>query len=113
MMEQARELELNFCQHQDIGDLKVGATMSIGNYLAIQIMARFSREHESARVSLEVANTTTIAAKVRNFTLDIGLIEGECNEPELRSYHGAKMNSSSFAPPTILLPGKKISPTPI
>lgn len=84
VLAQARELEASFQRHQDIGNLKVGATLSIGNYIAIKIMARFMREHATAKVSLEVANTTSIAAKVRNFVIDIGLIEGECNEPELQ-----------------------------
>jgi DNA-binding transcriptional LysR family regulator len=83
MIEQARELELSFRQHTEIGHLKVGATLSIGNYLAVNIMAQFMREHPSAKVSLEVANTTAIAHKVRNYLLDIGLIEGDWNEPEL------------------------------
>jgi len=90
MLEQARELELSFRRHTDIGDLKVGATLSIGNYLAINIMAQFMREHPTAKVSLEVENTTAIANKVRNFILDIGLIEGECNEPELDVIHWRK-----------------------
>ncbi len=83
LLDQANELELDFRRHEDIGHLKVGATLSIGNYLAIQIMAGFKSAHPAAKVNLEVANTTAIANKVRNFILDIGLIEGECNEPDL------------------------------
>lgn len=83
VLAQAKELELSLQQHYDIGGLKVGATLSIGNYLAINIMAEFMRTHPSAKVTLEVANTTVIAGKVRNFLLDIGLIEGECNDSEL------------------------------
>ena len=87
MVEQARELELSFRQHSEIGHLKVGATLSIGNYLAVNILAQFTREHPNAKVSLEVANTTAIAHQVRNYLLDIGLIEGDWNEPELDVIH--------------------------
>ncbi|OZG71053.1 LysR family transcriptional regulator [Hahella sp. CCB-MM4] len=83
LIERAEDLELDFRQHTDIGSLKVGATLSIGNYLAVTIMARFMKDHPAANVSLEVANTTTIARKVLNFELDIGLIEGELNNPDL------------------------------
>ncbi len=83
LIERAEDLELDFRQHTDIGSLKVGATLSIGNYLAVSIMARFMREHPQAKVTLEVANTTTIARKVLNYELDLGLIEGELNQPEL------------------------------
>jgi len=83
LIERAQDLENAFKQHKDIGALKVGATLSIGNYLAVNIMAQFMREHPTAEVSLQVANTTAIANKVSNFELDVGLVEGELHRPEL------------------------------
>ena len=41
------------------------------------------REHPSARVTLDVANTTEIARKVINFEIDVGLVEGELHDPDL------------------------------
>lgn len=85
LLEQGRDLEGALARHADVGHLKVGATLSIGNYLAVGIMARFMREQPGAKVSLEVANTETIARKVANFELDLGLIEGEIQQPDLES----------------------------
>ena len=79
----AFELENSLIGASDIGELKVGATLTIGNYLAIGIMAAFMKEHPDAKVNLNVENTASIAAKVRNFELDIGLIEGELQEADL------------------------------
>lgn len=79
----AEELENSLIGASDIGELKVGATLTIGNYLAIGIMAAFMKEHPTAKVNLNVENTASIAAKVRNFKLDIGLIEGELQEADL------------------------------
>ena len=79
----AFELENSLIGASDIGELKVGATLTIGNYLAIGIMAAFMKEHPAAKVNLNVENTASIAAKVRNFELDIGLIEGELQEADL------------------------------
>lgn len=83
LLDQANELEASFQRHSDVGDITVGATLSIGNYLAINLMAQFMKEHPNAKITLDVANTTTIAKRVRNYELDIGLIEGECSEPDL------------------------------
>jgi DNA-binding transcriptional LysR family regulator len=80
---QARELEEAFESRQEIGELRVGATLTIGNYVAVPLMARFMREHPGARVALEVANTAEIARRVRNFEIDVGLVEGELQDPEL------------------------------
>ncbi|MEX0618986.1 MAG: LysR family transcriptional regulator [Pseudohongiellaceae bacterium] len=83
LMAQAREFERQLSRHDEIGILKVGATLTIGNYLAIGIMAGFMSRHPGARVELTVENTAAIAARVRNFELDVGLVEGELQDPDI------------------------------
>lgn len=82
LLEQARELESLLGRHDEAGQLKVGATLTVGNYLAVGLMARYMQE-TNAEVALEVANTATIARKVLNFELDLGLVEGELRNSEL------------------------------
>ncbi len=84
LQQQALELENELSSHDAVGQLRVGATLSIGNHLMVPEIARFMREHPSARVTLDVANTVEIARKVLNFEIDIGLVEGELQEPELQ-----------------------------
>lgn len=83
LVSQAAELETSLVQHSEITLLKVGATLTIGNYLAVEIMANFMQQHPAAKIDLNVENTAAIAAKVRNFELDIGLVEGELQEADL------------------------------
>ncbi len=83
LLDQATELEQSLRQHSEIGNLKVGATLTIGNYLAVPIMAKFMALHKHAKVTLTVENTAAIADRVRNFELDIGLIEGELQDPQI------------------------------
>ncbi len=79
----ALEFEASLANEDDSGLLRVGATLSIGNYLIPPLMARFMREHAGAKVSLDVVNTAEIAGKVRNFELDVGLVEGEIQQQDL------------------------------
>jgi DNA-binding transcriptional LysR family regulator len=83
LQEHARELEHGLSSRTDVGLLRVGATLTIGNYVTVPLMARFMREHPGARVTLEVANTAEIARKVTNFEIDVGLIEGELHDSDL------------------------------
>lgn len=83
LLEQAQAFERDLNQHQDLGLLKVGATLTIGNYLAVEMMASFMTDHAGADVQLKVANTETIARMVENYELDVGLIEGELQHPDL------------------------------
>lgn len=83
LLAQAQDFEQNLLRHAEAGPLNVGATLSIGNYLAVGMMAQYMTAHPDATVRLDVANTRQIADKVLNYELDIGLIEGELNHPDL------------------------------
>src|SRR5688500_4832148 len=49
---QATELETQLARETRAGTLRIGATLSIGNYLVPPLMARFMREQAGARVTL-------------------------------------------------------------
>lgn len=107
LMAQARELETALRQHAEAGDLKVGATLTIGNYLAVGIMARYMAAHPGAHVQLDVENTASIARKVANFALDIGLIEGELTHPDLETIEWCDDELMVFCAPSHPLAKKK------
>ncbi len=87
----AEQLENSFKDHAGLGNLRVGATLTIGNYLAVPLVAKYMHDAQAlgqeAKVDLHVANTDSIARQVLNYELDIGLIEGEFNHPQLRNQH--------------------------
>ena len=83
LIDQARSLELTFQKNLLSADLNIGATLSIGNYLAIHILSEFKDKFPSAKAKLSVGNTTKVTEKVANFELDVGLIEGEISHPDL------------------------------
>lgn len=83
LMTQARELEAALARRPQAGDIKVGATLTIGNYLAVGVMARYMAAHPGAQVALDVENTAAIARRIANFELDLGMIEGELTHPDL------------------------------
>ena len=107
LLSQAEQIESSLIRHSDIGGLKVGATLTIGNYVAIGIMAAFIQDHPTAQVELDVENTRAIASKVRNFELDIGLIEGELQEPDLDVQYWRDDTLSVFCSPQHPLAKKK------
>lgn len=83
LLELSEELEWSLAQHDGAGSLRVGATLTIGNYLAVNIMTRYMRQNDGARINLEVANSSTIAQRVKDFELDIGLVEGQVQLDQL------------------------------
>jgi DNA-binding transcriptional LysR family regulator len=85
VLESARELERGFESRSVEHRLRVGATLTIGNYVAVPLVARFMRAQPEVGLTLEVANTEEIARQVANFELDVGLVEGEVDHPDLET----------------------------
>jgi DNA-binding transcriptional LysR family regulator len=83
VLDRASELEAAFEGRAAIGLLRIGATLTIGNHLVAPLMARFMRENSGAELTLAVANTEEIARGVANFDIDVGLVEGEIQHPDL------------------------------
>jgi DNA-binding transcriptional LysR family regulator len=99
LLEQAVDFEQALAGKEVMGRLKIGATLTIGNYLAVGMIAEFRRRYPNAEVALTVANTETIAEQVRNFEIDLGLIEGELQLPELETIHWRGDELQVFAAP--------------
>lgn len=83
LMDEANEVEAVLEQRGIAGKLKVGATLTIGNYIAIPIIARFKQDFPDVDLRMHVANTEHIASEVLQFDMDVGLIEGEYSHADL------------------------------
>lgn len=65
------------------GELRIGASNTVGNYRVGELLGDFVRAHERVSVRLRVHNTHTIVAAVRAHTLDIGCVEGPVTHADL------------------------------
>ncbi len=83
LLDRASEVEAILAGGEAFGVLRVGATLTIGNYLGTLLVGEFMRRHPGSQVALEVHNTTHIAERVKDFELDLGLIEGEYVDKDL------------------------------
>jgi DNA-binding transcriptional LysR family regulator len=99
LLAQAEDLEQALLGSDEVGKLQLGATLTIGNYLAVPMIASFQETFPKARVALTVGNTASIAAQVRNYELDLGMIEGEIHDAELELIHWRDDELVVFAAP--------------
>jgi DNA-binding transcriptional LysR family regulator len=109
LLAQAQAFEQALQGKQEPGRLQVGATMTIGNYLAVNMIALFRQRFPGADVSLSVANSRTIAERVAGFELDMGMIEGEFHHRELETLHWQADELVVFAAPGHPLVGTKLT----
>jgi len=83
LLDRAQELESLMEGKTGAGSLRIGATLTIGNYLATLLIGDYMQQNPGSRVELSVQNTSVIVEQVTHFKLDLGLIEGDSYHPDL------------------------------
>ncbi|WP_282339737.1 MULTISPECIES: LysR family transcriptional regulator [Pseudomonas] len=83
LINQAKAIENLLDGRSGFGSLAVGATLTIGNYLATLLIGSFMQRHPECRVKLQVQNTANVVQQVAHYELDLGLIEGDCRHPDI------------------------------
>lgn len=75
-LERQAQAVLSDLRSARVGVLRLGGSMSLGNYLLPGVVARFHRLHPGVEVTLEVGNTEQVLCAVRENRVDIGFVEG-------------------------------------
>lgn len=83
LLDRAAEFESRLRGDASMGDLRIGATLTIGNYLATLIVAEFLQCHPESHVELHVYNTARVIERLVEHQIDLGMIEGECHSTEV------------------------------
>jgi len=89
------------------GHLAVGASRTAGSYYVAGLLDRFKRRHPGIRVSLAVANSQIILARISGFTLHAGVVAGRPADPNLIARPLARDRLLAILPPGHLLRRKR------
>ena len=68
--------ELSNYHNSTSGTLKIGASMTIGEFLLPSILGEFIEEFPNVRLDVAIENTHNIYEKFKNYDIDIALTEG-------------------------------------
>lgn len=82
LLDQAAELE-HLYTGAHAAPLRVAASLTIGEVLLPERVARWKQSHPTSPVYIAVANTSEVIAAVAAFEVDIGFIEGPQTHPDL------------------------------
>ena len=83
LMQHAEDFDRELRQQEEHGHLKVGASFTIGNYLAVKHLATYLQQHSQAQVEMKVGSTPEVVQDVLDYKVDLGLIEAEIHHAEL------------------------------
>ena len=107
LLDRAEEMDALLRGERGLGSLRVGATLTIGNYLLPLIVSGFLQSHPESRVKLQVYNTSTIAAMLRRYAIALGLVEGQVTDVELEVEHWVEDELVVFCAPEHALAGRE------
>ncbi|MFZ7103138.1 MAG: selenium metabolism-associated LysR family transcriptional regulator [Peptococcaceae bacterium] len=65
------------------GRLLIGASTTIGEYIAPYLLGAFKKKYPEVDLSLEVGNTEDVETRIHDTSLDIGLVEGPISTKDL------------------------------
>lgn len=68
-----------------LGSLRIGSSISIGNYLLPDLVCQFKDAHPGAKIQSTIANSATIQNALLDNRLDIAMIEGSISHPSLHA----------------------------
>lgn len=85
VLEHASMLDKELQGQSALTDLSIGATMTIGNYLATLLIGEFMQQHTSCKINLHVQNSEQIEQLVAQYQLDLALVESLCQHPNIES----------------------------
>lgn len=106
LLDQAKAIEELLGGRSGFGSLDVGATLTVGNYLATLLIGGFMQRHPECRVKLHVHNTAHIVHQVAHHELDLGLIEGDWQHHDIEVHPWVPDELAVFCAPNHPLAGR-------
>ncbi|MDR2012469.1 MAG: LysR family transcriptional regulator [Rhodanobacter sp.] len=86
ILERTAELKRGMQGHGAVleGELRLGASNTIGNYMVGDLLGAFIAEHPKVAIRLAVENTDTIVKGVLDHALDLGCVEGTVTHVDIQ-----------------------------
>lgn len=83
LIDQLAETENMFRDEYFFGELKLGVSSSIANYLIPQIIYLFKEKYKSVSISMATGNTQEVVHLIESGQVDMGFVEGEFNSVDV------------------------------
>jgi DNA-binding transcriptional LysR family regulator len=81
------------------GELRLGTSNTIGNYLVGELLGHFVRHNPDVALKVSVENTSAIVSGILEHRIDVGCVEGPVNHPQLETISWRNDDLLVCAPP--------------
>ena len=80
---QRLDVEMNALRQQTTGELRIGASTTIAQYVLPEQIAAFRKRFPDVRISLLSGNSREVEAALISGRIDLGMVEGYFHQPQL------------------------------
>ncbi len=77
LVKKLRDIEEEFMSQENKGELTVGASTTIADYIMPHIICEYMEKYPDVKISMKIGNTDEIVKMVEEGSVDLGYIEGE------------------------------------
>jgi DNA-binding transcriptional LysR family regulator len=81
---QRLDFDMNAMQQQFRGELRIGASTTISQYVMPEILAAFLKAYPQIKVTMLSGNSRDIETALSTNRIDIGMVEGIKNQPQMK-----------------------------
>ncbi len=87
------DFEMNMLSQQHSGEIIIGASTTIAQYVLPKILSGFKKRFPEVRLSLVTGNTSQIETMIADRQIDLGLVEGASSKPD---FHYTKLSDDKL-----------------
>ncbi|GAB4074228.1 selenium metabolism-associated LysR family transcriptional regulator [Barrientosiimonas marina] len=111
LLDYARDIvQMNDAAHKEIsqmedhacGDLKMGCSLTIGEYFLPEFLKRFNEAYPLIQIQVSIANSTQTVERIKDQVIDVGLIETPIEDESIQMESFLEDELVLIAPPDFI-----------
>ncbi|WP_211232071.1 LysR substrate-binding domain-containing protein [Pseudoduganella violaceinigra] len=109
VLDRAGEIQMLAAGGKSVFDIRIGASVTVGNHLLPPVLARFKHRFPNGQIRVLRYNTEQVLARLSDFSIELGFVEGPVEDSNFLTFPWKKDTLTIFAPAGHPLAGKKLA----
>lgn len=110
VLDRVREIETVGSGKDAAFDLRLGASVTVGNRLLPMLLSQLKADFPKGKVQVQRCNTEQVLEKLLAFEIELGFVEGPVEDVRFRSFPWHQDELVVFAEPSHPLVGREVTP---
>lgn len=109
VLDRAAEIQMLAAGSESIFDIRLGASVTVGNHLLPPVLARFKHSFPNGQIRVMRYNTDQVLEQLSDFSIELGFVEGPVEDSRFLVFPWKKDALTIFAAAGHPLAGKKLT----